>query len=64
VTEPRGDFDGEVARVERDARAGRVAEPGPARALYRRAGFREAGRRVGYYPEAGGAAMVLRCELR
>ena len=38
VTEPRGDFDGEVARVERDARAGRVAEPGPARALYRRFG--------------------------
>ena len=38
VIEPRGDFDGEVARVERDARAGRVAEPGPARALYRRFG--------------------------
>src|SRR5205823_9159865 len=36
VTGPRGDFDGEVARAERDARAGRVADPGPARALYRR----------------------------
>jgi ribosomal-protein-alanine N-acetyltransferase len=39
----------------------------PARALYRRAGFREAGRREGYYPDAGGApgaALVLRCELR
>jgi len=36
VTAPRGDFDGEVARAERDARAGRVADPGPARALYRR----------------------------
>jgi [ribosomal protein S18]-alanine N-acetyltransferase len=39
----------------------------PARALYRRAGFREAGRRKGYYPDASGtpaAALVLRCELR
>src|SRR5262249_23882310 len=39
----------------------------PARALYRRAGFREAGRRAGYYPEASGtpaAALVMRCELR
>jgi DNA/RNA-binding domain of Phe-tRNA-synthetase-like protein len=38
VTGPRGDFDEEVARVERDTRAGRVADPGPARALYRRFG--------------------------
>ena len=38
VTGPRGDFDEEVARAERDARAGRLADPGPARALYRRFG--------------------------
>jgi ribosomal-protein-alanine N-acetyltransferase len=37
----------------------------PARALYRRAGFREVGRREGYYPERGGAApLVLRRDLR
>jgi ribosomal-protein-alanine N-acetyltransferase len=39
----------------------------PARALYRRAGFREAGRRKGYYPTQAGkkdaAALILRCEL-
>ena len=38
----------------------------PARALYRRAGFQEAGRRAGYYPDSAGqhaAALVLRCEL-
>jgi [ribosomal protein S18]-alanine N-acetyltransferase len=38
----------------------------PARALYRRAGFEEAGRREGYYPVPGSpdvAALVLRCEL-
>jgi DNA/RNA-binding domain of Phe-tRNA-synthetase-like protein len=38
VTGPRGDFDEEVAGAERDALAGRVADPGPARALYRRFG--------------------------
>jgi DNA/RNA-binding domain of Phe-tRNA-synthetase-like protein len=38
VTAPRSDFDEEVARAERDARAGRVGNPGPARALYRRFG--------------------------
>jgi DNA/RNA-binding domain of Phe-tRNA-synthetase-like protein len=38
VTGPRGDFDDEVARAERGARAGRVADPGPARTLYRRFG--------------------------
>jgi ribosomal-protein-alanine N-acetyltransferase len=38
----------------------------PARALYRRAGFREAGRREAYYPETASqaaAALVLRCDL-
>jgi len=34
----------------------------PARALYRRAGFREVGRRQGYY-QAGTAALVLRRDL-
>jgi ribosomal-protein-alanine N-acetyltransferase len=37
-----------------------------ARALYRRAGFREAGRREGYYPASSGApvaALVLRRDL-
>jgi len=38
VTGPRSDFHEEVAVAERDARAGRVADPGPARALYRRFG--------------------------
>jgi DNA/RNA-binding domain of Phe-tRNA-synthetase-like protein len=38
VTGPRDDFDEEVARAERDAGAGRLADPGPARALYRRFG--------------------------
>jgi DNA/RNA-binding domain of Phe-tRNA-synthetase-like protein len=38
VTGPRADFDQEVAQAEVDARAGRVADPGPARALYRRFG--------------------------
>ncbi len=38
----------------------------PARRLYARAGFREVGRREGYYPGAGGkaaAALVLRRDL-
>jgi [ribosomal protein S18]-alanine N-acetyltransferase len=36
----------------------------PARRLYRRAGFREVGRREGYYPEGkGSAAHVLRRDL-
>jgi ribosomal-protein-alanine N-acetyltransferase len=38
----------------------------PARRLYRRAGFREVGRRPGYYPQAGGnaaTALVLRRDL-
>jgi DNA/RNA-binding domain of Phe-tRNA-synthetase-like protein len=38
VTDPRADFDEEVSRAERDALGGRVADPGPARALYRRFG--------------------------
>jgi DNA/RNA-binding domain of Phe-tRNA-synthetase-like protein len=38
VFEPRADFDGEVARAEEAARARQVADPGPARALYRRFG--------------------------
>jgi DNA/RNA-binding domain of Phe-tRNA-synthetase-like protein len=38
VTGPRADFDEEVSRAERDALGGRVADPGPARALYRRFG--------------------------
>lgn len=39
----------------------------PARALYARAGFREVGRREGYYPSKDGApaaALVLRRDLR
>jgi ribosomal-protein-alanine N-acetyltransferase len=37
----------------------------PARKLYARAGFREVGRRPGYYPQGGtaAAAMVLRRDL-
>ena len=36
----------------------------PARALYRRAGFSDVGRREGYYPEAkGAAALILRRDL-
>jgi ribosomal-protein-alanine N-acetyltransferase len=36
----------------------------PARRLYRRAGFREVGRREGYYPPGkGSAALVLRRDL-
>jgi [ribosomal protein S18]-alanine N-acetyltransferase len=36
----------------------------PARRLYRRAGFREVGRREGYYPEGkGAAALILRRDL-
>ncbi len=36
----------------------------PARRLYRRAGFRDVGRREGYYPEhEGSAALVLRRDL-
>jgi DNA/RNA-binding domain of Phe-tRNA-synthetase-like protein len=38
VVGPRVDFDAEVASAEAAARAGQVAEPGPARALYRRFG--------------------------
>ena len=38
VSEPRRDFDPEVAQVEEDARAGRVADAARARALYRRFG--------------------------
>jgi [ribosomal protein S18]-alanine N-acetyltransferase len=36
----------------------------PGRRLYQRAGFREVGRREGYYPRGGGsAALVLRRDL-
>jgi [ribosomal protein S18]-alanine N-acetyltransferase len=36
----------------------------PARRLYRRAGFREVGRREGYYPAGqGSAALILRRDL-
>ena len=39
----------------------------PARRLYRRAGFREVGRRAGYYPagqnQQGAAALILRRDL-
>jgi [ribosomal protein S18]-alanine N-acetyltransferase len=36
----------------------------PARRLYRRAGFREVGRRPGYYPAGqGAAALILRRDL-
>jgi DNA/RNA-binding domain of Phe-tRNA-synthetase-like protein len=38
VSEPRSDFDAEVAAAEAAAREGRVADTGPARALYRRFG--------------------------
>jgi DNA/RNA-binding domain of Phe-tRNA-synthetase-like protein len=38
VTEPRSDFDAEVAEAEAAVRAGRAGDPGPARALYRRFG--------------------------
>jgi ribosomal-protein-alanine N-acetyltransferase len=41
-----------------------AADNMPARRLYRRAGFREVGRREGYYPEGkGSAALVLRRDL-
>ncbi len=38
----------------------------PARALYRRLGFREVGRRKGYYADGGpgGTALVMRLQLR
>jgi DNA/RNA-binding domain of Phe-tRNA-synthetase-like protein len=39
VTDPRSDFDSLVAAAEREARAGLGADPGPARALYRRFGM-------------------------
>ncbi len=38
VSGPRADFDAEAAAAEAAARSGQVAEPGPARALYRRFG--------------------------
>jgi DNA/RNA-binding domain of Phe-tRNA-synthetase-like protein len=38
VVESRADFDAEVAQAEAAARAGQVADPAPARALYRRFG--------------------------
>lgn len=38
VAAPRPEFDAEAAEAEAAARAGRVADPGPARALYRRFG--------------------------
>lgn len=38
VSGPRQDFDAEVADAEAAVRAGRVADPAPARALYRRFG--------------------------
>ncbi len=38
VTEPRADFDSEVAEAEAAARGGRVGDPGSARALYRKFG--------------------------
>ena len=38
ISEPRADFDQVAAQAEADARDGKVAEAGPARALYRRFG--------------------------
>jgi ribosomal-protein-alanine N-acetyltransferase len=39
-------------------------ENAPAQSLYRRAGFRDVGRRAGYYsPTTGSAALVLRRDL-
>jgi DNA/RNA-binding domain of Phe-tRNA-synthetase-like protein len=38
ISQPRADFDQEAARAEADARAGKVAGSGAARALYRRLG--------------------------
>lgn len=38
ISPPRADFDPEAAQAEAAARAGRVADTGPARALYRRFG--------------------------
>jgi DNA/RNA-binding domain of Phe-tRNA-synthetase-like protein len=38
VTEPRSDFDEEISAAEAAARAGKVGDVGPARALYRRFG--------------------------
>jgi len=35
----------------------------PARALYQRAGFRDVGRREGYYSGPGAAALILRRDL-
>jgi ribosomal-protein-alanine N-acetyltransferase len=35
----------------------------PARRLYQRAGFWQVGRRKGYYPAEGGAALILRRDL-
>jgi DNA/RNA-binding domain of Phe-tRNA-synthetase-like protein len=39
VTEPREDFELEVARATAAVRSGQVGDPGPARALYRRFGI-------------------------
>ena len=39
VTEPRSDFDAEIAAAEAAARAGQIGDVGPARALYRRFGL-------------------------
>ena len=39
VTEPRPDFDAEIATAEAAARAGQIGDVGPARALYRRFGL-------------------------
>jgi DNA/RNA-binding domain of Phe-tRNA-synthetase-like protein len=38
ISAPRADFDQEAAQAETDARGGKVADGGPARALYRRFG--------------------------
>jgi DNA/RNA-binding domain of Phe-tRNA-synthetase-like protein len=38
VSEPRADFDQEIAEAEARVRSGRVADSGPARSLYRRFG--------------------------
>jgi hypothetical protein len=38
VSEPRSDFDQEVASAEAAVRAGQVGDPRPARVLYRRTG--------------------------
>ena len=54
-----------VSRMTLEEKALQMVNNAPARKLYARAGFREVGKRAGYYrrPEGAASALILRRDL-